>query len=95
MYAETTSRFVTMRHNELGDIEAELLNTVCKDVQIEPVLRDITREVSNPGANKSADARLDIHAGGFWRKCSSAFFDVRVIPTPTIAQSKYTRCTNK
>ena len=32
---------------------------VCKDVQIEPVLQDIT-------ANKSADARLDTHARGFW-----------------------------
>ena len=30
--------FITMRHNELHDLEAELLNTVCKDVQIEPVL---------------------------------------------------------
>ena len=54
-----------MRHNELRDLKAELLNTVCKDVQIEPVLQDITGEVLNPGANKSADARLDIHAGGF------------------------------
>ena len=70
--------FTTMRHNELRDLEAELLNTVCKDVQIEPVLQDITGEILNPGANKSADARLDIHAGGFWEKCTSAFFDVRV-----------------
>ena len=54
-----------MRHNEFRDLEAELLNTVCKDVQIEPVLQDITREILNPGANKSADARLDIHARGF------------------------------
>ena len=46
-----------MRHNELRDLEAELSNTVCKDVQIKPVLQDITREVSNPGANKSADAK--------------------------------------
>ena len=67
-----------MRPNELHDLEAEHLNTVCKDVQIEPVLQDITGEVLNPGANKSADARLDIHARGFWEKCTSAFFDVRV-----------------
>ena len=44
--------FITMRHNELRDLEAELLNSVCKDVQIEPVLQDITGEVLNPGANK-------------------------------------------
>ena len=89
-----------MKHNELRDLEAELLNTVCKDVQIEPVLQDITGEVLNPEANKSADSTLDIHARGFWEKCSSAFFKVRVchpvqIRTSTIAQSKYTRCTNK
>ena len=67
-----------MRYNEFRDLEAELLNTVCKDVQIEPVLQDINREVLNPGANKSAEARLDIHARGFWETCSSAFFNVRV-----------------
>ena len=38
----------------------------------------MTGEVLNPGANKSADARLYIHARRFWEKCSSAFFDVRV-----------------
>ena len=37
--------FITMRHNELRDLEAELLNTVCKNLQIEPVLQDITGEV--------------------------------------------------
>ena len=67
--------FITMRHN---DLEAERLNAVCKDVQIEPALQDITGEVLNPGANKSADTRLDIHTRGFWETCSSAFFDVRV-----------------
>ena len=43
-----------------------------------PKILDITGEVLNLGANKSADARLDIHARGFWEKCASAFFDVRV-----------------
>ena len=45
---------VTMRNNELRHLEAELLNTVCKNVQIEPVLlADTTEELLNPGANKS------------------------------------------
>ena len=57
-----------MRHNELHDLEAELLNMVCKDVQIALVLQDITGEVLNSGANKSSDARLDIHAREFWEK---------------------------
>ena len=36
--------FVTQRHNELRDLEAELLNMVCTDVEIEPVLQDISGE---------------------------------------------------
>ena len=70
--------FITTRTNELRSLEAELLNTLCKDVQIEPVLQDITGEVLIPEANKSADARLDIHPRGFLETCSSAFLDARV-----------------
>ena len=39
--------FVIMRHNELRDLEAELLNIVCSDVQVEPVLQDISGEQLN------------------------------------------------
>ena len=70
--------FVIQRHNELRDLEAELLTLVCKDVEIEPVLQDITGEELNRGANTAQDARLDIHARGFWERQRAAFFDVRV-----------------
>ena len=30
--------FIIQRHNELRDLEADLLNTVCHDVQVETVL---------------------------------------------------------
>ena len=63
-------------HNELRDLEAELLNIVCNDVQNEPVLQEVNGEALNSGSNKSADARLDVHARGFWKKQRSAFFDV-------------------
>ena len=39
---------------------------VCTDVQTEPVLQEITGEELNRGANKAPDARLDVHARGFW-----------------------------
>ena len=50
--------FVIMRHNELRDLEAELLNIVCSDVQVEPVLQDISGEQLNGGSNRAPDALL-------------------------------------
>ena len=35
-------RFGIQRHNELRDLEAELLNTACCNAKVEPVLRDIS-----------------------------------------------------
>ncbi|KAL9959428.1 hypothetical protein ACROYT_G032751 [Oculina patagonica] len=70
--------FIIQRHNELRDLEADLLSTVCNDVEVEPVLQQITGETLNRGANRAPDARLDIHARGFWERQRSSFFDVRV-----------------
>ena len=43
--------FIIQRHNELRDLEAELLNMVCNDVEIEPALQNVNGETLNPGAN--------------------------------------------
>ena len=51
---------------------------VCNDVEVELVLQEVTGETLNHGANKASDARLDIHARGFWERQRSAFFDVKV-----------------
>ena len=51
---------------------------VCNDVQVEPVLQEITGEVLSRGTNKAPDARLDIHARGFWERQRSVFVDVRM-----------------
>jgi hypothetical protein len=45
--------FVIQRHNVLRDLEADLLSTVCKDVEVEPVLQPITGETLNRGAKPS------------------------------------------
>ena len=66
------------RHNELRDLEAEMLDMVCYDVEVEPVLQVLTGESLERGANTAPDARLDIHARGVWERQRSAFFDVRV-----------------
>ena len=70
--------FIIQRHNELRDLEAEMLKMVCNDIQIEPVLQEINGEVLTPGTNRAADARLDIHTRGFWERQGSTFFYVRV-----------------
>ena len=70
--------FVAMRHNELRDLEAELIGEVCKDVTIEPELQPCEGYQLNPGANTAKDARLDFSARGFWSPLQRAFFDVRV-----------------
>ena len=74
---------IIQRHNEIRDIEAEILQVVCTEVEMEAVLQEVTREVLPRGANKTPDARLDIHAWCFWAREQSAFFDVRVChPNP-------------
>ena len=76
--------FITQRHYELRDLEAEFLSMVCSNVEIKPVLQDISGEHLNRGSKKAQDARLDIHARGFWERHRSAFFDVRVCHPNTV-----------
>ena len=57
--------FIIQRHNELRDLEADMLSKVCNDVEIEPVLQELTGESLPSGANRAPDAHLDIHARGF------------------------------
>ena len=51
---------------------------LCNDLELEPVLQEVTGETLNHGAIKVPDARVDIHARGFWERQRSAFFDLRV-----------------
>ena len=70
--------YIIQRHNEIRDLEAEILPVVCTDVEMELVLQEVTGEVPPTGTNKALDARLDIRARGFWAREQSAFFDDRV-----------------
>ena len=51
--------FVIRRHNELRDLEADLLSIVCNNVEVEPVLQGITEEQPMRGSHRAQDARLD------------------------------------
>ena len=52
--------FIIQRHNELRDLEAEVLRMVCNDVEVEPVLQEVTGEILNHGANKVPNACLGL-----------------------------------
>ena len=69
--------FVFQSHNEFRDLEAELLNMVCKDAVTELVLQDVKREQFTQGSNKAQDARLDIHAHGLLEPQQTAFLIMR------------------
>ena len=67
-----------MRHNQLRDIEADLMREVCKDVQTEPELIPLHAEDLSRSSNRADKARLDISARGVWSPMERAFFDIRV-----------------
>ena len=48
--------FSIQRHNELRDLEVEMLRMVCYDVEVEPVLQEVTGKKLNHGASKGPDA---------------------------------------
>ena len=68
---------IIQRHNEIRDLEAELLDMVCYDVAIKPTLQLLSGEELNRGANIAPEARLDVHCRGFWER-QRAFLDIRV-----------------
>ena len=71
--------FITIRHNDLRELTANLLTEVCKDVDIEPQLLPVTSETfKNRTANTSKEARVGIKSRGFWVRGQQAFSDVRV-----------------
>ena len=70
-----------MRHNEIWDFTASLLDEVCGNVQIEPTLIPLSGETQlGKSANTtSSEAHLDLSARGFGGDCfARMMFDVRI-----------------
>ena len=57
---------VITRYNKLRNFTAEILGEVCKNVIIEPLLTQFTREESPKSWNMSNQARVDVSARGLW-----------------------------
>ena len=62
--------FVTLHHNEIVNVTADMLSMVCKDVWKEPALS------TKPGSDD--ELRADINVRSFWQRLQRAFVDVRV-----------------
>ena len=57
--------FITVRHNNGRDLTGNLLNIMCKDVEIKPKLLPITREFFNYQTAKTSNkAKVDFLARG-------------------------------
>ncbi len=54
--------YVSLRHDSLKNITAELLSQVCKDVTIEPTLINVTSEQLPNGTKTEDGAQLDVSA---------------------------------
>ena len=70
--------YVSMRHDRIRDLEANLLRDVCKDVRIEPDLLPVGN-VLLESANIAERARLDVSAIGIWSPMERTFLDVRIV----------------
>ena len=68
--------FVTIRHNNLRDFEANLSRKVHNDVELEPALQPLDGE--HVKGISGDEARPDVRARGVWRPGQNAFFDIRV-----------------
>ena len=65
-----TGGFVTLRHNKIVNVTADMLSMVCKDVRKEPTLS------TTPDSNDELRADISMHS--FWQRLQRAFVDVRV-----------------
>ena len=75
-----TGGLPSLRHNEIRNYLATRLSEVCSDVAIEPTLQPLhDEEFVRRTTSRDENARLDIHARGFWRggRLDFLFFDVR------------------
>ena len=59
--------FVSIRYNDLRDLNAKMLSQVCKDIEIQPKLTPITgEELDSRTANITNETRFDFRTGGVW-----------------------------
>ena len=59
--------FLQIRHNDLRDLEANIMSKVCKDIEIKSKLMPLSGEdLRGRTSGNSNEARVDIRNRGFW-----------------------------
>ena len=72
--------YTIMRHNEIRDTFANLMDEVCHDVQIEPMLQELQGETfDNKTTCSDQESQPDIKANGLWgQRFERTIFDLRI-----------------
>ena len=74
--------YPTACHNEVRDVIADAMRSVCRDVETEPELLPFDNEdLAGRTTSRSLDARVDLRLPGFWTRQQRAYFDIRVTHT--------------
>ena len=75
--------FISIRHNQIRNITARLLNEECKDIRVESRLQQITSKALRSSTLTRNEVPLDICGSGFWQAGQMKFFDVRLFNSNT------------
>ena len=72
--------YTIMRHNETRDTFTNLVDEICHDVQIEPIIQEFQGETfDNKTTCSDEEAQHDIKANGIWgQRFERTFFDVKI-----------------
>ena len=83
---------VSIRHNDIRHLTANILREVWNDVEVEAKLIPLTGEqLQYRSAITGDEARLDIRARSFWVRAQKAFLGIRVFdPNANIPQCHIT-----
>ena len=79
-YIPSKRVYTHIRHNEIRDVFANLLDDVCHDVQIKPKILSPDEEIFSSNSTTTDDeAQLDIKANGLrGSRFNPTFFDVKI-----------------
>ena len=83
--------FTSIRHNELRDLTADLLQQACHDVTTESQFEPLTGEgFTARSANTAQEARLDVSAQGLFTPHPNVFADVRAVKSTAMRYERQT-----